>query len=68
MKERQTRGAADGSAAGDPGGHGKRGEPAFLFRVYAEKKGQVAFEMGDRAGLTILFPKHSALIARMTKG
>jgi predicted cupin superfamily sugar epimerase len=26
------------------------------------------FEMGDRAGLTILFPKHSALIARMTKG
>jgi predicted cupin superfamily sugar epimerase len=26
------------------------------------------FEMGDRAGLTVLFPKHSALIARMTKG
>ncbi len=26
------------------------------------------FEMGDRAGLTILFPEHSALIARMTKG
>ena len=26
------------------------------------------FEMGDRDGLTILFPKHSALIARMTRG
>ena len=26
------------------------------------------FEMGDRAGLTTLFPKHSALIARMTRG
>jgi predicted cupin superfamily sugar epimerase len=26
------------------------------------------FEMGDRAGLTILFPEHEALIARMTRG
>jgi len=26
------------------------------------------FEMGDREGLTILFPEHSALIARMTRG
>jgi predicted cupin superfamily sugar epimerase len=26
------------------------------------------FEMGDRDGLTILFPKHATLIARMTRG
>jgi len=26
------------------------------------------FEMGDREGLTILFPEHSSLVARLTRG